>query len=160
MAVQYQISKSRPQRQKFLTPMGAYHGGTQGAMSVCDPVTGMHTLFNRLLSDHLFMEHPSCRFDKPFEPSSLDDARRFLKAHGDEIAAAILEPVVQGVGGMWFYQLAQCTSFIAFRQKHCHIQKSAKVKDFKHIGLSRDINVLTILFCRLSKGIQPFSNIS
>lgn len=49
------------------------------------------------------MERPTCRFDKPFDPSSLDDAKRFLKAHGDEIAAVILEPVVQGAGGMWFY---------------------------------------------------------
>ncbi len=103
MAVQYQISKGRPKRQKFLTPMGGYHGDTQGAMSVCDPVTGMHTLFNRLLPDHLFMERPACRFDKPFDPASLDDAIRFLKAYGDEIAAVILEPVVQGAGGMWFY---------------------------------------------------------
>lgn len=103
MAVQYQLSLGRGKRRHFLTPMGGYHGDTQGAMSVCDPVTGMHTLFSGLLPRHYFMERPSCRFDAPFNPSSLDDARRILAAHGDEIAAVILEPVVQGAGGMWFY---------------------------------------------------------
>ncbi len=103
MAVQYQISGGREGRLHFMTPMGGYHGDTQGAMSVCDPVTGMHTLFSGLLPGHWFTERPSCRFDAPFDPASLDDARRVLAAHADDIAAVILEPVVQGAGGMWFY---------------------------------------------------------
>ncbi len=103
MAVQYQISTGRGSRRHFMTPMGGYHGDTQGAMSVCDPVTGMHTLFSGLLPGHWFTERPTCRFDAPFDPASLDDARRVLAAHADDIAAVILEPVVQGAGGMWFY---------------------------------------------------------
>lgn len=103
MAVQYQISKGREGRQHFLTPMGGYHGDTQGAMSVCDPVTGMHTLFTGLLPRHYFMERPTCRFDAPFDPASLDDARRVFAERADELAAVILEPIVQGAGGMWMY---------------------------------------------------------
>ncbi len=103
MAVQYQISLGRAKRRHFLTPMGGYHGDTQGAMSVCDPINGMHTLFTGLLPRHYFMERPSCRFDAPYDPSSLDDARAKISALKDEIAAVILEPVVQGAGGMWFY---------------------------------------------------------
>lgn len=103
MAVQYQISIGRGTRRHFLTPMGGYHGDTQGAMSVCDPVNGMHSLFTGLLPKHIFMERPTCRFDQPFDPKSLDAARRILAERKDEIAAVILEPVVQGAGGMWIY---------------------------------------------------------
>lgn len=103
MALQYQQGIGQKQRTCFLTPRGGYHGDTTGAMSVCDPVTGMHSLFARMLPQQLFMERPRCRFDQPFDPASLDDARQQLAAHGHEVAAVILEPVVQGAGGMWFY---------------------------------------------------------
>ncbi|WP_346667404.1 adenosylmethionine--8-amino-7-oxononanoate transaminase [uncultured Desulfovibrio sp.] len=103
MALQYQQGIGQKQRTRFLTPRGGYHGDTTGAMSVCDPVTGMHSLFARMLPQQLFMERPRCRFDQPFDPASLDDARQQLAAHGHEVAAVILEPVVQGAGGMWFY---------------------------------------------------------
>ncbi len=103
MAVQYQLSMGRTNRRHYMTPLGGYHGDTQGAMSVCDPVTGMHTLFSGLLPQHYFVERPSCRFDAPFDADSLNDARRVMAAHADSIAAVILEPIVQGAGGMWFY---------------------------------------------------------
>lgn len=103
MALQYQQGMGQKRRTRFLTPRGGYHGDTTGAMSVCDPVNGMHSLFARYLPQQLFMERPACRFDAPFDPASLDDARRMLAEHGDEVAAVILEPVVQGAGGMWFY---------------------------------------------------------
>ena len=103
MALQYQQGRGETRRTRFLTPRGGYHGDTLGAMSICDPVTGMHSLFAGLLPRQIFMERPSCRFDAPFDPASLDDARRALEQHGKEIAAGILEPVVQGAGGMWFY---------------------------------------------------------
>ena len=103
MAVQYQVSTGHAGRRRYLTPMGGYHGDTQGAMSVCDPVTGMHTLFSGLFPRHIFIPRPSCRFDAPFDPASLNAARAALREHGDEIACVILEPVVQGAGGMWIY---------------------------------------------------------
>ncbi len=103
MALQYQQGRGERRRTRFLTPRGGYHGDTLGAMSVCDPVTGMHSLFAGLLPQQIFVERPSCRFDAPFDPASLDDVRRALEQHGEETAAVILEPVVQGAGGMWFY---------------------------------------------------------
>lgn len=103
MAVQYWASKGRPEKTRFLVPRGGYHGDTQGAMSVCDPVTGMHTLFRGVLPEHVFIERPSCRFDRPFEPESLRPLREALEGGAGRIAAVILEPVVQGAGGMWFY---------------------------------------------------------
>lgn len=103
MALQCQQGRGQWQRIRFLAPRGGYHGDTLRAMSVCDPVNGMHTLFAGLLPQQIFMERPSCRFDAPFTANALDDARRIFTEHGDEIAAVILEPVVQGAGGMWFY---------------------------------------------------------
>lgn len=103
MAVQYWASKGRPAKTRFLTPRGGYHGDTQGAMSVCDPVNGMHTLFSGVLPKHVFTERPSCRFDAPFDPESLRPMREALERHAPALAAVILEPVVQGAGGMWFY---------------------------------------------------------
>ena len=103
MALQYQQGRGATGRTKFLTPRGGYHGDTFGAMSVCDPVTGMHGLFSAMLPQQIFMERPSCRFDQSFDPASLNDARRIFAQRGSEIAAVILEPVVQGAGGMWFY---------------------------------------------------------
>ena len=103
MALQYQQGRGANGRTRFLTPRGGYHGDTFGAMSVCDPVTGMHGLFTAMLPQQIFMERPTCRFDRPFDPASLNDARRIFAERGQEIAAVILEPVVQGAGGMWFY---------------------------------------------------------
>lgn len=103
MALQYQQGMGQTRRTCFLTPRGGYHGDTTGAMSVCDPVTGMHCLFTDMLPRQIFMERPSCRFDQPFDPASLDDARRVFAEQGERIAAVILEPLVQGAGGMWFY---------------------------------------------------------
>lgn len=103
MALQYQQSRGEVRRTRFLTPRGGYHGDTIGAMSVCDPVTGMHSLFSAMLPEQFFMERPSCRFDQAFDPACLNDAQKMLAEHGEEIAAVIIEPIVQGAGGMWFY---------------------------------------------------------
>lgn len=103
MALQFWQSRGRPERRRLLTLRGGYHGDTFGAMGVCDPVTGMHGLFESVLTKHLFAERPRRRFGEAFEEADAAEFRRLLAAHGEEIAAVILEPIVQGAGGMWFY---------------------------------------------------------
>ena len=103
MAIQYQAARGLPSRQKFLTVRGGYHGDTFGAMSVCDPVTGMHTLFNAVLPAQIFAPRPNVRFDADWQEADIEEMTRLLAQHRDEVAAVIIEPVVQGAGGMWFY---------------------------------------------------------
>ncbi|MDQ3768356.1 MAG: adenosylmethionine--8-amino-7-oxononanoate transaminase [Actinomycetota bacterium] len=91
--------QARPGRPRLLTVRGGYHGDTFGAMAVCDPVGGMHRLFTGVLAEHVFADRP---------PAVLDDAyaehlRALVSRHAGELAAVIVEPVVQGAGGMWFY---------------------------------------------------------
>lgn len=103
MATQYWQALGRPQKRRLLGLRGGYHGDTTGAMSVCDPVNGMHQLFRGLLTEHLFAPVPSCRFDQPWEEGSMREFEALIREHRSELAAVILEPIVQGAGGMWFY---------------------------------------------------------
>lgn len=103
MALQVWHARGRPQRRRLLALRGGYHGDTFGAMAVCDPVTGMHGLFEHSIVSHLFAERPRCRFTESCEDADIADFASLLKSHCDEIAAVILEPIVQGAGGMWFY---------------------------------------------------------
>ena len=103
LALQYWQGRGQGRRGRLLTVRGGYHGDTFGAMSVCDPVNGMHSLFRPMLAEHLFAEVPSCRFGQAFDPQSVDHLTQLLEQHSEEIAAVILEPIVQGAGGMRFY---------------------------------------------------------
>jgi adenosylmethionine---8-amino-7-oxononanoate aminotransferase len=103
MAIQYWHAMGRPQKNKLLTVRGGYHGDTFGAMSVCDPITGMHSLFSAVLPAHHFAEVPACAFDAIWNETDIDDFRTRMTAARDELAAVILEPIVQGAGGMRFY---------------------------------------------------------
>ncbi len=103
MAVQYWSSLQRPEKNRLLTIRGGYHGDTFGAMAVCDPESGMHHLFSAVLRKHLFAPRPVCRFDDPWHPDDIFELTSLIEAYEGEIAAVILEPVVQGAGGMWFY---------------------------------------------------------
>lgn len=104
MALQFQKGRGRNNRNRILTPMGGYHGDTMGAMSVCDPVNGMHGLFRGAIAEQIFISRPSCRFDAPFDPACTHELEQAFEKHGNTLAAVILEPIVQGAGGMWFYQ--------------------------------------------------------
>ena len=103
MALQYWQGRGRPGKHRLLTVRGGYHGDAFAAMSVCDPVTGMHRLFTGLVFKQLFAPRPACRFDDPWEPSAIAEFADLIMAHADELAAVILEPIAQGAGGMWFY---------------------------------------------------------
>ena len=103
MALQFWCARKQPQRNRFLTLRGGYHGDTFGAMSVCDPDTGMHSIFTGTLPKQFFSESPMCRFEDQWHEDYFIDMRNKLYEHRKTVAAVIAEPVVQGAGGMKFY---------------------------------------------------------
>lgn len=103
MAIQYWYAKGQLRRQRFISLRSGYHGDTFGAMSVCDPVTGMHVVFKDILPAQVFVEQPRCRFGQPCCQGDIAALEQALIEHADHTAALILEPIVQGAGGMWFY---------------------------------------------------------
>lgn len=107
MAVQYQKAMGHADRAQFATIRGGYHGDTWKAMSVCDPINGMHGLFQGALSIQHFVPRPPIAYgqgwsDDPQE-NGLAALKALLEAKAEKIAALILEPLVQGAGGMYFY---------------------------------------------------------
>jgi adenosylmethionine-8-amino-7-oxononanoate aminotransferase len=103
MAIQYWQGRGYPLRQKLVALRNGYHGDTLGAMSLCDPVTGMHHLFGEALPQQLFAPRPTCEFAQACPPQELEEMASVLAQRGNEIAGVIVEPVVQGAGGMYFY---------------------------------------------------------
>jgi len=103
MAFQFWRGRGGKRRDTLLTIRGGYHGDTFAAMSVCDPVTGMHGLFRGLLREQLFAPRPGPAFGGVWNERSVAGFERLLMAHSERVAAVILEPIVQGAGGMWLY---------------------------------------------------------
>ncbi len=103
MAIQYWHAKQKPQKQKMLSIRHGYHGDTFGAMSVSDPENGMHSLFSTTLAQQLFADAPNCGFQQPCTEADIAPLKQQLQQHHQDIAAIIIEPIVQGAGGMRFY---------------------------------------------------------
>jgi adenosylmethionine---8-amino-7-oxononanoate aminotransferase len=103
MCLQYWRAQGRPERRRLLTVRGGYHGDTFAAMAVCDPVGGMHSLFTGTLAEHVFADRPPAGFDAPLDPVYAVHLTELVARHAGELAAVIVEPVVQGAGGMHFY---------------------------------------------------------
>ena len=106
LALQFQRARGQAGRTRLLTVRGGYHGDTFGAMAVCDPLGGMHSMFAGVLAEHVFAERPPDGFDAGLDERWAAQVRELVARHADELAAIVVEPVVQGAGGMRFHSPA------------------------------------------------------
>lgn len=134
MAIQYWYAQGKKDKQKLLTVRHGYHGDTLGGMSVCDPVNGMHTMFQGVLPQHYFAPAPECYTDESGDTfSNINEVEKLLQKNHSSIAAVIIEPLVQGAGGMRFY----CRQYLQTLRKLCDEYNVLLILDEIATGFAR-----------------------
>jgi len=149
MSFQYWSSQGNKDKTKILAFSQGYHGDTFGAMSVCDPITGMHSAFEGVLHKNIFAEAPMCMFDDAWDEKYIIDFKEKLQKNHTRIAAVILEPIVQGAGGMRMYSPAflkrvreLCTAFdvlLILDEIATGFGRTGKLFAYEHAEVSPDI---------------------
>lgn len=149
MAFQYWSSQGNKQKSKILAFKKGYHGDTFGAMSVCDPITGMHAAFEEILHKNIFAQAPACMFGEQWDEKYIEDFKTKLQENHTQIAAVILEPIVQGAGGMRIYspELLKrvrelCTQYdvlLILDEIATGFGRTGKLFAYEHAGVAPDI---------------------